>query len=201
MDGALSIEGRSPRSLVAARRDADAGNPALRGVPTELRKAGPLVARPPDEESVMRLASIAIAFTVVSGLVACRPAGGPEVASAALLAAEAPAPSGPEATSACAESLAAFTAADVRARRDAHAVVARVEPGVVARVERGGLLCEATLAVTWHESDDAEETNPERSERVRVVAHRQHGGELAVLVHESAEAEPAETVAMPASAD
>lgn len=150
----------------------------------------------------MRLATIAFAFTVVSGLVACRPAGGPEVASASLSAAEASSPSGPEAASACAESLAAFTAADVRARRDAHAVVARVEPGVVARIERGGLLCEATLEVTWREtSDDASEGAPERSERVRVVAHRQHGGELSVLVHEGAREDRGETAAMPEAAD
>ncbi len=146
----------------------------------------------------MRLATIAVAFTIVSGLVACRPAGGPEVATASLSAAEAP--SGPEAASACAESLSAFTAADVRARRDAHAVLARVEPGVVVRIERGGLLCEGTLEVTWREPSD-EDPSPERSERVRVVARRQHGGELSVLVHEAAHEDRAETASVPEAAD
>lgn len=82
----------------------------------------------------------------------------------------------------CAESLAAFTAADVRARLDVHGVVAKVEPGVSAKQDRLGLLCEATLEVSWHV-----EGAGERVERVRLVAHRHaSSGELAVLVHEAA---------------
>ncbi len=145
----------------------------------------------------MRLALVPFAVSLFVGLAACAPpTRAPAVASASLSAAEAAGFDTARAESACAESLSAFTAADVRARRDAHAVVARVEPGVVARAERSGLFCEATLDVTWREARD-EQVASEQSERVRVVAHRRPDGELAVLVHEEAPLDPEPTAAVP----
>lgn len=140
----------------------------------------------------MRLTTIALASLFAVFAVGCQSLGAPDRAAMTAISSAVTRTSmdATEAADACAESLAAFTAADVRARLDAHAVVARVEPGVAARPDRLGLTCEATLAVTWRDSEGGPE---ERGERVRVVAHRQPNGELAVLVHEAV-AEPRETV-------
>lgn len=146
----------------------------------------------------MRLpASLAVvslgALLASLGTTGCQSLGAPDrAATTAVSSAVATSLDGAAAADACAESLAAFTAADVRARLDAHAVVARVEPGLAARADRLGLTCEGTLEVTWREVEA--EGGEERGERVHVVARRHEGGELAVLVHEAVSA-PREAVA------
>lgn len=136
-----------------------------------------------------RSLAVVLAAAALTGLVGCRSlfASGEASSTTALSSASQPVAAfdAAAAESACAESLSAFTAADVRARLDAHGVVAKVEPGIRAKADRLGLLCEATLEVSFQDA-----SGEERSERVRVVAHRQDGigadAELAVLVHEAA---------------